>query len=549
MSNISQFTVPSSDEISKDPTGSDVENLQRYLQHYGYLRILKFKQGLPAFLAAECLPEAEFGVFDAQTKLALKGFQQFHGLNPDGELNQETVEQMGKKRCDVADFATQEQVDAFLAQGNKWDRTNLTYGFQEFTPDLSPQQVRDAIAAALNLWSHVTPLTFTEIPLSSNPDFIIRFVAGDHGDGHPFDGVYGTLAHAFYPPPNWGDIAGDAHFDEAETWTVNLPTPTGACDLITIAAHEFGHSLGLAHSSVQGALMFPEYSGPHRYLHQDDIDGIRSIYGAGMSDWESLGGQFASSPSACSLTAGRLDVFVQGADNTLMHKWFDGGWSAWESLGGVLTSAPSAASWGNSRIDVFARGADNALWHKWFDGSWSAWESLGGVLTSAPSAVYWDNGRLDVFVRGTDNTLMHKWFDGGWSAWESLGGVLTSAPSAVHWGNGRLDIFVQGTDNTLMHKWFDGTWSAWESLGGVLTSGPGACSWGEGRLDVFVRGANNALYHKWFDGAWSAWEYLSGVLASAPSAVSWGEGRLDVFVQSTDNALYHRWFDGGWSGW
>ncbi|WP_347277284.1 matrixin family metalloprotease [Leptolyngbya sp. FACHB-671] len=450
---------------------------------------------------------------------------------------------MSRPRCGFPDIPTHQGVSDFTAQGNRWDKTNLTYGFQEFTSELTQQEVRDAIAAALNLWSQVTPLRFMEVPLASNPDFVIRFVDGDHGDGSPFDGVGRVLAHAFYPPPNGGAIAGDAHFDEGETWTVNIPVPAGGIDLITVAAHEFGHSLGLAHSSDSGALMFPTYAGPHRFLGQDDIDGIRSIYGSG---WESLGGVLSSGPDVCSWAPGRLDVFARGTDNALWHIWFDGSWSGWESLGGFLTSDPTAVSWSNGRIDVFARGGDDALWHIWFDGSWSDWESLGGVLSSGPDVCSWAPGRLDVFARGTDNALWHIWFDGSWSGWESLGGLLTSDPTAVSWSNGRIDVFARGGDNALWHIWFDGSWSGWESLGGVLSSGPDVSSWAPGRLDVFARGTDNALWHIWFDGSWSGWESLGGLLTSDPTAVSWSNGRIDVFARGGDNALWHKWFDGDW---
>lgn len=72
------------------------------------------------------------------------------------------------------------------------------------------------MAEALQVWSEVTPLTFTEVH-EGHADIMIDFTRYWHGDNLPFDGPGGILAHAFFPKTH---REGDVHFDYDETWTV-----------------------------------------------------------------------------------------------------------------------------------------------------------------------------------------------------------------------------------------------------------------------------------------------------------------------------------------
>ncbi|XP_026944572.1 stromelysin-3 isoform X1 [Sagmatias obliquidens] len=161
----------------------------------------------------------------------------------------------------------------FVLSGGRWEKTDLTYRILRFPWQLVREQVRQTVAEALQVWSDVTPLTFTEVH-EGHADIMIDFTRYWHGDNLPFDGPGGILAHAFFPKTH---REGDVHFDYDETWTIGDNQGT---DLLQVAAHEFGHVLGLQHTTAAKALMSPFYT--FRYplsLSPDDRRGIQHLYG------------------------------------------------------------------------------------------------------------------------------------------------------------------------------------------------------------------------------------------------------------------------------
>ncbi|KAM4610027.1 matrix metalloproteinase-9 [Polymixia lowei] len=66
-------------------------------------------------------------------------------------------------------------------------------------------------------------------------------------------------------------------YDEDKKWGF---CPDQGYSLFLVAAHEFGHALGLDHSNVREALMYPMYSFIEQFsLNEDDVEGIQYLYG------------------------------------------------------------------------------------------------------------------------------------------------------------------------------------------------------------------------------------------------------------------------------
>ena len=175
---------------------------------------------------------------------AIMKFQTFYGLKRTGQLNTETVKSMRTQRCGFKDI--QESSALNFKTASKWRKTLITYHIlPAFYPKrVSKTNVDEETRKAFKIWEGVTGLSFQRLD-SRRADIQIKFI-------RTIDGPWGTLARAFHPP------IGDAEFDDTEAWSVTLGVGT---DLFAVLVHEFGHSLGLSHSSVRGAIMFADYTG------------------------------------------------------------------------------------------------------------------------------------------------------------------------------------------------------------------------------------------------------------------------------------------------
>ncbi|CAM8943618.1 unnamed protein product [Rhodiola kirilowii] len=255
--------------------------LKKYLQHFGYLNYPNATNS-----------HANDDDFDDLLEHALKTYQANYNLNTTGTLDDDTISAMLRPRCGNPDIVNgtnwmqsgkhehdhdkgphnsmfhQVEHFSFFPGSPKWPRakTHLTYGFHSNVPTIA----RTAIANAFRKWDAATRFSFSQTSFV-RADLTIAFGRRAHGDNSPFDGRGGTLAHA-YAPTN-----GRFHYDADELWSIG-PLP-GRFDVATVALHEIGHLLGLGHSSVQNAIMFPSIAANTvKGLAADDINGIRALY-------------------------------------------------------------------------------------------------------------------------------------------------------------------------------------------------------------------------------------------------------------------------------
>lgn len=438
---------------------------------------------------------------------AIRVMQRFGGIPETGRIDKETLDLMSKPRCSLPDIVGSEDMlkrrrrrKRYALSGLKWHKTDLTWSVHSYpSPSVSPSMpasvVDNILTHAFKAWSDEAPLSFRRVATDSRRvdtggDIRVSFARLLHDDGYPFDGQGGTLAHAFFP--SGGDIAGDTHFDDHEIWSFRGDSST--TDLFTVAVHEFGHALGLSHSSTDPSIMRPYYQGPvgdifNFRLSLDDRQAIQQLYG--VKDGRPSGGVDPDLPRLPSPPPprptqmpdlpvnGRCQGGFDAVANIRGEVFFFKGMHFWRTKrdGSLISLNPALVRnfWiglpsGSIKIDaVYERKSDSAI--IFFIGSqywmfkdtvamsgyprplseWGMTSKSGALVDRVDAAFTWDhNGKTYLFSGGEfwrfdesrEGQQVTRQLDPGYPRDNSLWkGVPSDMDDVISWGEGDTYFF------------------------------------------------------------------------------------------------------------
>lgn len=153
--------------------------------------------------------------------------------------------------------------------------TVVTFAFDDgFNVNgISTNEAKSLFVDALETWARYSPLDFVEVKDPGSGDKVDILAQTDN-----IDGPSKTLAFAYFP------TVGDITFDSSENWSRSA--------FLETALHELGHSLGLDHENDTDAIMNSvlgnRFGNGKAFLFDDDIKGVRSLYGGGRGSVTTL---------------------------------------------------------------------------------------------------------------------------------------------------------------------------------------------------------------------------------------------------------------------
>lgn len=249
---------------------------------------------------------------------AVAAFQEANRLTPSGRLSDETRALLNAQRCSHPDRARAPEVELARFSASRftparipstldkqvqpeiyvdtnvgpshlyelirarWSRRSLSFCLVGAAPGNLQPVAWAAVRRALSTWSLGGVVSFTERNDPGLAEIRILWTPGpalDPNSRDPFYGPGGYAAVGYYPMPQFGELAGDLHFDTSKVWT--LTPEDGGLDVETVTLHEVGHCLGLGHCRNPASIMWPTYKrAQHQLTPEDEAELARQYEGA-----------------------------------------------------------------------------------------------------------------------------------------------------------------------------------------------------------------------------------------------------------------------------
>jgi peptidoglycan hydrolase-like protein with peptidoglycan-binding domain len=429
--------LPSPSTVARDLTvgsqGDDVRAVTNYLTAFGYFPNDKLARQYPAWRPLTPQSPQFPAVFDENTASAIRQLQANTGIPVSGVVDEATRAVLYMPRCGVPDgIQPVDQSDKFSliagGSGNFGGRVNITWSLTNanLPPNLTFNQIVGAIQTVANAWSSTTNLSIART--SGSGDIRIQF--------------------AFIDGPNQilGETSGTSiTLDSAESWTISTPTPGASLDLNTVAEHEMGHALGLDHTGVSNAVMFPVIpSGVERRTPVvDDSVAVSTMY----DTWAALPG---AAKDVAIGADGSLWVIgtnpVGTAADFGIYKFNGSGWDAADGGAVRIAVDPSGAPWiVNSQGVIFQRTSNSP-----FSGSWTQQPGLAKDIGIGFDGSVWVIGTNPIGF----NFGIYKWNGSNWDGSDGSAVRIAVGPEGFPWiVNSQGQIFRRTTSSPSSGTW------------------------------------------------------------------------------------------------
>lgn len=202
--------------------------------------------------------------------VALRAYQEFHGLEVTGELDTATIRSMSAPRfCGCPDvMAISSEMEA-----NRWPDPHIYWGFaNEWRTSIGTEKAKEAITWATQQWEAVCGVRFTYCDAAFPAEARSRCLISCS----PIDGAMGVLAQSELA--NGRDGRKTQQYDSTERWVVSDRPANAQIDLARVACHELGHFIGIPHIAA-GNLLQPTYDVRIRGPQGGDVAEARARYG------------------------------------------------------------------------------------------------------------------------------------------------------------------------------------------------------------------------------------------------------------------------------